>query len=368
MEINNLFYWVWLSSLVRISPRKRFELLNYYKEPALIWHSTERELKSLPFLTPQALSQLTDRQLRKDANRHFEDLYTEGIDIVHFNDNKYPEYLKDIYDPPVVLYVKGKLDSGEKCLAVVGSRRATAYGLCMAERISAELAKSGITVVSGMARGIDSKAHNGALSVNGRTIAVLGCGLDIVYPYENRELMKNIANSGAVISEFLPGVPPIPYNFPARNRIISGISLGVAIIEANEKSGSLITANYALEQGRDVFAVPGNINSMNSAGTNRLIRDGAIIVTAVSDILDELNIGYEAKNPFYLKKSFPKSEFTNDEILVAKKLTDGPVHIDLLARDSGLSVQMVGSILVMLELKGFVEQLPGKFYKLSELT
>lgn len=363
---SNLKYWIWLSSLVKISPRKRFEILNYFKDPALIWYSSEQELKQLSFLTPKVIAQLLDRQIRNESERWLETLYREGIGAISYNDTCYPEYLKYIYDPPAVLYIKGRISKDEKCVAVVGSRRATAYGLGMAEKISSELAKSGLTVVSGMARGIDSKAHAGALGAGGRTIAVLGCGLDIAYPYENRELMKKIINSGAVISEFLPGVPPIPFNFPARNRIISGISLAVTVVEANEKSGSLITANYALEQGRDVFAVPGNINCMNSAGTNRLIRDGAGIVTEVSDILDELNISHGTCSSLNLIKSLPAGEFNNDEMSVAKKLKDGPVHIDSIARDCGISVQLAGSILVMLELNGFVEQLPGKFYRLAD--
>lgn len=216
-----------------------------------------------------------------------------------------------------------------------------------------------------MARGIDSKAHNGALAAEGRTIAVLGCGLDIVYPSENKELMKRISKSGAVISEYLPGTPPATFNFPARNRIISGISLGVVIIEANDKSGSLITANYALEQGKDVFAVPGNIDSTNSAGTNKLIRDGAKIVLELGDILDELKISHSVNNSFYKNSAvINTSALDTDEKSIIRELEKGPVHIDTIARTCNLSIHSTGSLLVMLEMKGFVEQLPGKLYKL----
>ena len=360
-------YWVWLSSLVKISPFKRYKLIEYFKDPALIWHSSEEELKKLPFLPRNIIEKLIDRQMRKDTHNLLEKIQSEYIDVITFNDEYYPEYLKNIYDPPVAIYVRGKLIKDETTIAVVGSRNATTYGLGMAESLSHDLSKKGITVASGMARGIDSRAHTGALKAGGRTIAVLGCGLNIVYPYENKELMKKICDNGAVISELLPGVPPIPFNFPARNRIISGISKGVVIIEANERSGSLITANYALEQGRDVFAVPGNINSRNSIGTNRLIRDGAKIVLDVADILDELNLSNGVNNiSCKINKRSPFADFDSEEKTIAEKLMEGPVHIDTIARDCGFSVQLVGSVLVMLELSGFVEQLPGKFYKLAE--
>ena len=285
-------------------------------------------------------------------------------------DELYPAYLKNIYDPPLVLYMKGTIQEEEKYLAVVGSRRATSYGLDMAKKISRELAECGITVVSGMARGVDSFAHMGALEVKGRTIAVLGCGLDIVYPYENKKLMENIIESGACLSEYLPGTTPVPGNFPARNRIISGISLGVVVIEAGERSGSLITANFALEQGREVFALPGNVNSIKSTGTNKLIKEGAKIVTGIDDILEELNIYFIEENT---KVSFNKNlqderilrGLDNDEKKVVECLKLESMHIDNIARKTGFGIQLVNSILVMLELKGVVEQLPGKIFKLK---
>jgi DNA processing protein len=360
-------YWVWLSSLVKISPRKRYELLEYFKDPSNIWHSSIEELKRLEFLDRNIIDKLIDRQLRKETDFHLHKMLKSGIEVVTICDRKYPELLKHIYDPPAVIYVKGELLENEQLLAVVGSRRATVYGLDMAESLSYELSRNGLTITSGMARGIDSRAHTGALKAGGRTIAVLGCGLDIVYPSENKELMKRICDNGAVISEFLQDVPPIPFNFPARNRIISGISKGVAVIEANERSGSLITANYALEQGRDVFAVPGNINSSNSAGTNRLIRDGAKIVLDVKDIIDELKLVNGDNNTSYkVLRKIPYENFNCEEKAIIGKLMERTIHIDAIARECGLSVQTVGSILIMLELSGFVEQLPGKFYKLMD--
>lgn len=364
--VSNIKYWIWLSSLVKISPFRRLQLLEYFGDPALIWESTEAELQALNFCTPQMIAAIIDRKGRKELPRLIDDVGRCDANVITMKDSMYPEALKNIPDPPVALYYRGKLEKESVCVAVVGSRRASAYGLEMARRLSQELARHGVTVVSGMARGIDSKAHSGALEVGGRTIAVLGCGVDIVYPSENSGLMEKICESGAVISEYIPGTPPISFNFPARNRIISGLSQGVAVVEANEKSGSLITADFALEQGRDVFAVPGNINSINSTGTNKLIKDGAKIVTNAGDILDELKISNSANNNLCGEKHLPEVSLGNDEKTIAQRLLSGPAHIDTVARDCGISVQLAGSVLVMLELSGFVEQLPGKFYKLAE--
>ncbi len=364
--MTDINYWVWFSSLVKINTRKRFELLEYYREPAYLWHASEEELKRLAMIESSDVGHIIDRQFRSETQKHYDNLVAADVDIITMRDSLYPEELKYIYDPPVVLYAKGSLARDEARVAVVGSRRATTYGLETAEKLSEGLAGNGVTIVSGMARGIDSKAHNGALAVNGRTIAVLGCGLDIVYPSENKELMKRICKSGAVMSEYLPGTPPAAFNFPARNRIISGISKGVVVVEANDKSGSLITANYALEQGKEVFAIPGNINCGNSTGTNKLIRDGAKIVLELGDILDELKISRSANNSISKKSiKINTSALEADERSILKELRKGPVHIDTLARICNLGINTTGSILVMLEMKGFVEQLPGKSYKLA---
>ena len=363
---SSIKYWIWLSSLVQITPRRKIGLLDYFGDPALIWESTEAELRSSNLCTSKTLAALLDRQARKDAVKHMEEVFKCDAEVITIKDGRYPEILKNIPDPPAVLYCRGKLEKDAVCVSVVGSRRATPYGLETARRLSRELAENGITVVSGMARGIDSKAHCGALEGGGRTIAVLGCGLDIVYPPENKELMENICRSGAAISEYVPGTPPLQFNFPARNRIISGLSRGVAVVEANDRSGSLITAEFALEQGRDVYAVPGNINSANSAGTNKLLKDGAKIVTNGGDILEELKMEYNFKYAYTKKRKLPDALLQGDEKTIAQKLLGGPAHIDVIARDCGISVQLAGSVLVMLELSGFVEQLPGKFYKLAE--
>ncbi|HPD01412.1 MAG TPA: DNA-processing protein DprA, partial [Acetivibrio sp.] len=269
---NKIKYWIWLSSVPGVGAVKSRKLLEHFKDIESVWNAKGDELVILPFLSRTDVINLTDEKIKKNADIQLENILKHGIKAVTIEDDMYPVSLKNIYDPPIVLYMKGNIEKDEKFLAIVGSRRASSYGIKMAQTIAAELSKYGITVVSGMARGIDSYAHKGAIEAGGRTIAVLGCGLDIVYPSENKKLMENIISSGACVSEYLPGTSPIPGNFPARNRIISGISLGVIVIEAGERSGSLITADFALEQGREVFALPGNVNNYNSTGTNKLIK------------------------------------------------------------------------------------------------
>ncbi|MCX7710677.1 MAG: DNA-processing protein DprA [Clostridia bacterium] len=366
----NIKHWVWLSSIPQIGAVKSRKLLEHFGDPKCIWEADILDLKGLDFLTAANVNSIRNVKYREEAEKHFENIYKYGIKVIPITDKAYPEYLRNIYDPPVVLYSRGKLGKDEKRLAVVGSRKATTYGLNIAKTISHDLAQMGIAIVSGMARGVDSFAHKGALDAKGRTIAVLGCGLDTVYPRENKELMENIEVSGATISEYIPGVKPMPQNFPARNRIISGLSLGVIVIEAGDKSGSLITADFALEQGREVFAVPGNLDSMNSKGTNRLIKEGAKMITGVDDILEELKMNFESeeiqkqefsvpvKKPFY-------HDLDQDEIKLVENLQPQPLHIDALASKCCFSIQATHSIITMLELKGIVEQDPGKIFRLK---
>lgn len=363
-------YWIWLGSVPGIGAVKSKKLLEHFKDPYNVWNAKENELRNLSFLSKADVVNLTDTKIKEKVSIHLENIYKHGIRVVTIDDELYPLYLKNIYDPPVVLYMKGSIIKEEKCLAVVGSRKATSYGLGMAQTISRELAKYGITVVSGMARGVDSYAHKGALQEGGRTIAVLGCGVDVIYPYENKKLMESIIENGACISEYLPGTTPAANNFPARNRIISGISLGVIVIEAGNKSGSLITADFALEQGREVFALPGNVNSINSTGTNKLIKEGAKIVTGIEDILEELNVSFsedKLKNFFTQRLEDDKliRGLDDDEKRIVSCLKLEPMHIDVIAKKTGFSIQIVSSILVMLELKGVVEQQPGKIFKIK---
>jgi DNA processing protein len=364
---DSLLYWVWLSSLVSIPPLRRKQLLDLYEQPENLWRESAGNLTRLGFLTPAMISGLMDKEQRDNAVRSLEVLLKSGAGIVTLDDERYPDCLRNIADPPSVLYTWGDLGCVDTCVAVVGSRRATSYGLDMSELLSYQLSKCGITIVSGMARGIDSKAHQGAVKAEGRTIAVLGCGIDKIYPPENKRLMEKILVNGSVISEYLPGVLPHPYNFPARNRIISGMSVAVVVVEAGEGSGSLITVDFALEQGREVFAVPGNINCTNSIGTNRLIRDGAHIITSIDDILNELKMTNIAHNSHKGKiNSAAAAGLEKDELYVLGRLTNMPKHVDEIAAECSMTSHLTGAVLIMLELKGLAEQLPGKRYKLLQ--
>lgn len=288
-----------------------------------------------------------------------------------FSDD-YPENLKNIYDPPIVLYVRGKRSLREDKIAValVGSRRASMYGVNICQKFSCQLASRGVTVVSGLARGIDSAAHRGALSAKGVTLAVLGCGLNRLYPPENKNLADEIADSGAIISEFPMDTPPLRRNFPIRNRIISGLSLGVVIVEAACRSGALITADCALEQGREVFAVPGRAGSATSSGTHGLIKRGAKLAENVEDIITELNlvpfagatIGNKANGIKNDAEDSAKNAFSEEEKRLYDILCDEPEHIDSIIDKSRLSAPEVADLLLKMELKRLVKELPGKNY------
>jgi len=273
--------------------------------------------------------------------------------IVSLWDDGYPEALKTIHDPPALLYVRGTC-SPAPALAIVGSRRCSPAGMATTRRFAREIAGSGMTIISGLARGVDSQAHEGALDVGGATIAVLGCGIDCIYPPENRSLFRRISEQGGIVSEYPPGTPPLPGHFPGRNRIISGLSRGVLVVEAARGSGSLITAEFALEQGREIFAVPGAIAAPNSDGVNNLLKQGAHLVTEAQDILSHLRpttgtIGI--RNALSLLENLSEQE-KNDE----------PVQIDDLARKSGLTPMELSAILLQLELRGAASQLPGMRY------
>ena len=288
------------------------------------------------------------------------------------DDVTYPRLLKEIHSPPKVLYVNGSiLPDDDMAVAIVGSRRASVYGLQMSERFGYELAVRGVTVVSGMARGIDTAAHRGALRAKGRTIAVMGCGHDTIYPPENRTLYREIAKTGAVVSEFADDVAPIPRNFPIRNRIISGLSLGIVVIEAAKDSGALITADFAVEQDREVFAIPGMISSTASVGTNALIKDGATLVQSVDDILEELSLrpageisgGQKRDRDEDIARKTARyiyNSLTDDERSVYKALGTDPVHIDVIGDLSGLDTAKMSIVIMQLLLKKVIKELPGK--------
>ncbi len=346
-----------LKAIPDISDNLYKRLVEEFGSPKEVFEAKEKELAQVPEIRRNAVRAIVGE--RADVTEELERIKRHRIDIITLNDESYPENLKNIYDPPPLLYVKGKIKSEDRnAIAIVGSRRATTYGRLTAQRLSSQLAAQGITIVSGMARGIDSEAHKGALAVGGRTIAVLGCGIDVIYPPENRALEERIASSGAVITEFPFGTRPFAGNFPKRNRIISGLSLGVIIVEAAQKSGALITAHLALEQGREVFAVPGSTTSPYSKGTHNLIKEGAKLVEDIDDILEELKILIQVRREE--TKEFPRPVLSKEEEIIYGLITQEPKHIDLLIQESKLSAQKVTGILMNLQIKGLIKELSGK--------
>lgn len=287
-------------------------------------------------------------------------LKKHGATIVPIESNEYPECLKHIHNPPVFLYVLGTLPSPELThIAVVGTRLASHYGLSMSEKISQKIASSSTVIVSGLARGCDTYAHRGALKSKGLTVAVLGTGLDRVYPKENEKLFNEIKDSGAIVTEFPFGTPPLPGNFPARNRIISGLSRGVVVVEAPVKSGAMMTARMALDEGRDVFSVPGKTTSDKSSGTNKLIKDGAMLVDSGDDILNFYGLSVETNITISDKNS---KVFTKEEKQILEILSDESIHIDSIKKESNFTIQKLSFILLDMELKGLIKQLAGKHY------
>ncbi len=296
-------------------------------------------------------------------------LKDHGIKRIDLNHPDYPDRLKNIDGPPLYLYMKGEIcQQDSNAIAIVGTRRPTPYGRRVAERLATELSFAGFTIVSGMARGIDSVAHKAALKAGGRSIGVLGCGIDVVYPRENSPLFADMAGSGALISEFPMGTGPEKKNFPQRNRIISGLSLGTVVIEASERSGSLITARFALEQGREVFAVPGNINSPVSIGTNNLIKQGAKLVATTEDILEEFEQLLTHGSKHGIKSSLIDHRTpSGEEGIVYKILTLEPKHINQIIIESGVEPPKVMQLLLDLEIKGLIEQIAGSCYVKANL-
>ena len=355
-------YWVGFNLVTGIGPAKTRKLLNAFDgDLAAAWHADAEALQTAG-LDRRALQNLLEVRATRDLDAEMERIRAQGISVLTWEDEDYPRLLREIYDPPPVLYVKGQiLPEDEWAVAVVGTRAATTYGKEAATRIAGGLARNGVTIVSGLARGIDSAAHRAALEAGGRTIGVLGCGLDIIYPPENRRLAAQIIQHGALISEYPLGTPPEGSNFPPRNRIISGISLGVVIVEAGRRSGALITADYALDQGREVFAVPGNIFRHASQGTNALIREGATPVLSVEDILEALNLTMISKQQA-ARAIIPENE-TESRLL--KCLSADPIHVDEIGQQTGLPISEVTSALTLMELKGLVRQVGGMHYVLA---
>jgi len=351
-------YYVGFNLVRGIGPARLRMLIDAFGDVERAWHAPAEALYRVG-LDRRSLENLLETRARVDLDREVRRVAAVGAHILTWEDEGYPKLLAEIPDPPPVLYVRGELKPEDAwAVAVVGTRRASTYGREVTRRLVSVLAQSGVTIVSGLARGVDAVAHQTALEAGGRTIAVLGCGIDLVYPPEHRELARRIAAQGALVSEYPLGTQPEPGNFPPRNRIISGLSLGVVITEAGRDSGALITADYAAEQGRDVFAVPGSILSAGCAGTNRLIQDGAKPVLDAADILQELNLTMVAEQ----KEARQVLPTTETEALLLAHLSAEPVHVDDLTRAVGLPVAQVTSTLALMELKGMVRQVGGMKY------
>lgn len=359
-------YWFWLCR-IRGIPRKIIEiLLRYLGHPREIYFLRERELEDLlkgqlrTKQLEQVMSQFS-RSLSLDAaKREYEKLKKAGILFFSCEDEEYPEKLKRIYDYPYGIYVKGRLPSGQKkAIAIVGARKATTYGREMARFFARELAKNGIEIISGLARGIDANAHIGCIEGREGTYGVLGCGIDKIYPRENIDLFVQMEKTGGIISEYGPGVEPLSFHFPFRNRIISGMSDGILVVEAARRSGSLITAEQGLEQGREIFALPGRTIDSQSEGCNLLIQKGAKLVLNVSDIL--LDMGINCEENLNIKKNLLDS-LANREKLVYDCLSLEPKYIDNIAKECRMTLQETMSILFMLELNGYIKQVIQNYY------
>ena len=411
-----LVHWIWFSTRQNVSDRVKVELLQHFRDPEEIFYAGKDAFRHIEGLTEDGFASLQDKDLKK-AEWVLRQCEKENLSILTYQDAAYPARLKNIPDPPAVLYYKGRLPDfdGSPLIGVVGTRQASPYGLTAAKRMGYQIARCGGIVVSGMAKGIDAMAMGGALTAGGTVVGVLGCGADMVYPLSNRDLFADTANYGCILSEFIPGTPPAAWNFPKRNRIISGLSCGVLVVEAPEKSGALITANQALEQGRDVFVVPGNIDVPTFVGSNRLLRDGAIAVSSGWDILSE----YEAIYPDKIRREDGKVHLTAypDEVAksakVAQKvetpkkntagkqkndkkaidnavkppysdvnkdlsahspeertliaaLQSGERLVDDVIAEMGLPTAKILSMLTIMEIKGIIRRLPGKRIALKE--
>lgn len=359
--MNNIPYLLALHSIDGLGPIRLKAILDYFKDPKLVWEASREQFLEIG-IPKNVIDNILQARVKLQPQSYAKYIKDMGINWITIFDKNYPGLLKQIYDPPVVLYYKGSINFQEddKSLAVVGSRKMTGYGRITTDSIVKGLVDEGsITIVSGLARGIDSQAHNATINSKGRTLAILGGGLSRIYPPENQALAERIINGfGAVISEFPPDAPSLPGNFPSRNRIISGLSLGVVVVEAGQNSGSLITAKLALEQGREVFAVPGPITSELSKGPVSLIRMGAKVVLQPQDILDELGIN-KVKNS---KLKIQKLNISEEEKRIMDVLEQEQMHVDEISRDLDIPIAKVSGVLLKMEISGLVKNLGSGIY------
>lgn len=357
-DIDERVFWMALNRVYGIGAVRFQALLDHFGTAQAAWEAPKTALRAAG-LPERALMNLLQMRVSIDVYALWKQLLADEITLMTWNDDEYPRRLKEIDQPPPVLYVKGEItEKDEWAVAIVGTRRYTDYGHQVAEELGAFLAHQGVTVVSGLARGIDALAHKAALDAGGRTIAVLGSGVDRIYPAENRQLAERMQEQGAVISNYAPGTSPEAKNFPPRNRLISGLSLATVVVEAANRSGALITARFANEQGREVFAVPGKIYAPQSQGTNRLIREGAHPLTRIEDLVEALNLNMVTT--YQQARMVLPADKTEASLISV--LGHEPLHIDEMIRQTGLPVEKVSSTLALMELKGMVRQVGGMQY------
>jgi len=361
MSGRDIQYWVGFSKVSGIGASRLRALIDYFGDLETAWNAHSHDLQQAG-LDRRSLENLIKARAKLDLGAEVQRLARAGIQVLTWDDAEYPPNLSQIYNAPPVLYVRGDIETRDEwAVAVVGTRRASVYGKEAARMLATGLAQAGVTVVSGLARGIDTVAHRSCLEAGGRTIAVLGSGLDVIYPRENTRLAADIVQRGALMSEYPLGTRPEARNFPPRNRIISGLTLGTVVVEAGQSSGALITADFAAEHGRDVFAVPGSIFARGSRGTNELIEQGAKVVRDVADVLEELNLTMVSEQA-QARAIIPDNE---TEALLLDHLSSEPVHVDYLGRAVDLPIAQVTSTLALMELKGMVRQVGGMSYVLA---
>ncbi|MPW25853.1 DNA-protecting protein DprA [Alkalibaculum sp. M08DMB] len=355
-------YILWINLLQTITVKNYYDLYDYFDNMESLYQCSEDQLSACPVLDDKNIEEIKSSKCNLLLEQHLDTLKNKNIEYITIQDEQYPPILKNIHLPPPIIYYRGKISNSifDNCISIVGSRNASYYGLKSSEKIALDLASKNITIVSGLARGIDSMAHVGALKAKGKTIAILGNGIDIIYPKENKYLYKQITEIGLIMSEFPPGTKPINYNFPRRNRIVSGLSLGTVIIEAACKSGSLITAKYALEQGREVYALPGNVNNTNSKGTNLLIKEGAKIITSCNDILEDIFPMFSASDR--KKEVTDLTNLTNEEIQILKLIKMGYWDSDKLHQKLNLPIKSINYLLTTLEIKNKIVIYKGNYF------
>jgi DNA processing protein len=361
MQTTDIRYWVGFNRVSGIGAARLRALLDYFGDLELAWNAQTHDLKQAG-LDRRSLARLLKAREALDLDAEMERLERAGVQVLTWDDADYPSNLRKVYNAPPLLYVRGGIEKRDEwAVAVVGTRRASVYGKEAARMVSRGLAQAGVTIVSGLARGIDTVAHRACLEAGGRTLAVLGCGVDVNYPASNARLADEIVERGALVSEYALGTRPDARNFPPRNRIISGLTLGTVVVEADMTSGARITSGFALEQGREVFSVPGSIFARGSRGTNDLIQQGAKLVTNVGDILEELNLTMVSEQA-QARATIPENE---TEAVLLECLSAEPVHVDELGRAVDLPIAQVTSTLALMELKGMIRQVGGMSYVLA---